>query len=172
METQEITPLREPLGISDLPDAWLDSYGKVKNILESLPDGEETVFEEITDINLTHIRHNKIIEHAIRGLDKRTIANHLRCSVTTVEQNIYSERGQFRIIAALEESNKSIMSTLPTLINEALLVLEDVLTKKGDSKRLDAVDRIFALHARVEKMAHLTSIKTTKNMKSEIEATI
>jgi|688.fasta_scaffold1161694_1 hypothetical protein len=158
----------EPLGVADLPDRFIDNYGRVKFALETLPEDGETVFEKITDLNLTHVRHNKIIEHAIRGLDKRTIANHLRCSVTTVEQNIYSERGQIRIIAALEESNKSIMSTLPTLMNEALLVLEDVLTKNGDPKRLAAVDRVLALHARVEKMAHLNAVKTTKNLNANV----
>lgn len=166
------TQQTEPLGIADIPDVWLDSYGKVKTILESLPNDDETVFEEITGGTPSHIRHNQIIEHAIRGLDKRTIANHLRCSVTTVEQNIYSERGQFRIIAALEESNKSIMGTLPTLMNEALLVLEDVLKKNGDPKRLAAVDRVLALHARVEKMAHLNAIKQTKTVKASSSAAV
>jgi hypothetical protein len=53
-------------------------------------------------------------------------------------------------------------------MNEALLVLEDVLTKNGDPKRLAAVDRVLALHARVEKMAHLNAVKTTKNLNANV----
>ena len=155
----------EPFGIADIPDGFIDNYGRVKFELETNTiDGNDV--PDIKNIETSDIKNALIIDAAIRGHSKRKISDTLKCSVTSVERHVYSSQGQSRLVEALEITQKSINTTLPLLVSQALVALEEVLNG-GDVKKLQAVDRILSLHQRVSQMAHLSAQVVKKTQSAE-----
>jgi len=105
---------------------------------------------------------------AVRDMSKRIIAENLKCSIRSVESHVYSERGQAALQNTLELTNIAITTTLPLLMNVALVALEDVI-KGGDTKKLQAADRIFSLHSRVERMAKLEAPIISKTQSANLQ---
>jgi hypothetical protein len=161
--------IQEALGVTDLPDTFISNYGRVKFALE-LNAVDENV-GVVEDIKPSDIKNALIIEAAIRGHSKRKISDTLKCSVTSVERHVYSSQGQARMVEALEITQVAINTTLPLLVSQALIVLEDVLNG-GDAKKLQAVDRILSLHQRVVSMAHLSAPVVKQNRTKSVNAEV
>ena len=161
MENETETENLAPLGVEVFPEGFKQKYGKVKIALEQNANDENT--SEKSHIETADVKNAQIIELAIRGHSKRKISEVLKCSVTSVERHVYSSQGQLRLAQALETTQASIDTSLPLLVAQALVTLEDVLNG-GDVKKLQAVDRILSLHSRIAQMAHLQApvVKTSK----------
>ena len=162
----EIEKFNTPLGVELLPDVFLEQYGRVKHALEVIDENDTPH----TDVNSAELKHAQIMAMAVRGMSKRVIAENLKCSIRSVESHVYSEQGQAALQNALELTNIAITTTLPLLMNEALVALEDVI-KGGDTKKLQAVDRVFSLHSRVERMAKLEAPIITKTQSANLQHT-
>jgi hypothetical protein len=144
-------------GFSDeAKNAYFGNMGAMEKELPTLPT-----------LKSHDVNYQNILNLAIRGLSKKTIAQTVGMAERSVEYVLYSERAQTFMRATLNQVQDQTALVLPTLNAQALATLESCLNGTADKSRLQAAEAVFNLIARVERMAaarvtYHTEAKTTK----------
>ncbi len=114
---------------------------------------------DVKNIRPTDIIEAQIMQMAVIGTKKRTIAKHFQMSEANVNRIIYSEKCQIVMREAVELMNQQVAETLPNLMKYAMQELETImLTSRITKVRLDAVKTVIGLNVKLNRMVADNSI--------------